>query len=729
MKKLILFLSLFIGFIWASYTFAEDCTSNPKYNNPTYKFGKKDYPLDLIFTIAPSTPPSPAPAFTCDELGSQPFKFIGFGRLSTTDIYRYRNIVVGLRLEGTDNKIYVWKKVGASIKLTFLYTTTLPSGYPDPNNVITNLDFIQLANVDSDNADIELIGYSSSNNTIRIWHVPAPDESEPETINNPTVTNVSIDKHSLKAMIAGNFNDDSVDEIMTIEELASTIRFTIFGWNGTTLQELKKSTLRGPMGGKLNPSSFANTNYFAARIKAIGNSKDVLLGLTSNEYFTWADLVNNDRSTEKVIFCNTQGGGFCPGKKIVFKIDQAFANGLLANYTDNYDTYKRAFERIISVLTSFKNKGYDVYISFIPIFWDDPNPRVSDRKKLNDIIQLLIDKKIKFILDVYSSDANGIGSRTQYDDPRYADQPPGYTRLFDLSHGNSLRAYPGKGEISPMQYPVYPDLSQEWATTLKSIKAKDSGAEKYFAGLRFHEIMWYSIFLRNFLCENCLPDKICKPACAHDLGTRIVPETSYFFEKDILSRYLYFAYLNSMFIYMSDPTWSAPNDGLFSEEMTDYTTKLNELSVAYSNTLFTTYSNNNSFMHKENPLYYLNNWETFFPKKADGTASYTNFGLSNQSWQCGYTTIFSVDNCPNDLLIVWSNNALVKKDASLLQFEPSWYFFKWQDMVNRHNLAPIPYRGNEDFWIHKAGCPTQNLKDIADSLGVINLGAGLPLCQ
>ncbi|MFQ3548593.1 MAG: hypothetical protein SNJ70_02430 [Armatimonadota bacterium] len=174
--------------------------------------------------------------------------------------------------------------------------------------------------------------------------------------------------------------------------------------------------------------------------------------------------------------------------KIVFSLDQGFANGIISQND------KLAAVRVCRALKPLE-EHYDVYLLV--------NPIIEDKEKLNSILDILVGMDMKFIFDVYSSDSCTIGSIGTGVKP------------YDTAYGISI--------------------------SMQELGEYKKKYGKHFAGLRIFETFAF--------CFTVVQVKGNHPEWLHP-DTKL-PEDM-FFQKKIAEQFVKFAKDNDMFVQWSD---------------------------------------------------------------------------------------------------------------------------------------------------------------------------------
>jgi len=285
--------------------------------------------------------------------------------------------------------------------------------------------------------------------------------------------------------------------------------------------------------------------------------------------------------------------------KLIFSVDQGFGNGIVFN-DDQVE-----IGRIINALQPLR-KRYDTYLLL--------NTMVRDQAKFQDILNAFTAGHMPFMLDVYTSDGETLGSSTPQNAP------------YDGAHGVAI-----------------------FFDNLSKYKAKYG---KLFAGIRLMELFSEDFTVRAIKTTN--PEW-------RQPGMKI-PKDS-FFQPRTAEEFIRFAKQNRMFVQFSDWRWIAfaPWD----KPQIKYEAELSTILRKYPGVVTVTYANNEP---NEDSVKRIGYWRKSVEKfVADGAAGY---GLSDQSWLRKNEV-----NCPVSDIIEWAKSAL-EQECRMIEFEPAWYFFR-----------------------------------------------------
>lgn len=320
-----------------------------------------------------------------------------------------------------------------------------------------------------------------------------------------------------------------------------------------------------------------------------------------------------------------------PGNRLtlVFSVEEAFVNSPVQN-RDNV-----GLQRVAQALAKLQNR-YRVYVTLLA--------SQTDQTKLYSALNVFTAAHIPFFIDGWSSDSLA--------PPRPAQNP--VNTPYDRAHGLTRSI---------------PELQQ--------LRNK-YGA--YFAGLRLHEVFAANLSVSLF-----------------HAGIDWYPTKSMYFPQDdffkisTLEAFFEFANRNHMQIIFSDPWWWASgNHDLHNPAVHQ---QQNEADLAHVMHLYPgiaslLYGNNEPVSKKQGALdRRIDSWPSLFPQNALRYAA--GFGLSDQAWLCDRIRVPETQ-CPADKIAEWASRA-VDLGATVLEFEPYWYFFKFpRSDGSNNNFAAYP---------------------------------------
>lgn len=241
------------------------------------------------------------------------------------------------------------------------------------------------------------------------------------------------------------------------------------------------------------------------------------------------------------------------------------------------------------------------------------NPMARDRIRLDRVLDALVAAKMPFMFDVCSSDCMTLGSATAQCNP------------YDASHGLSL--------------------------SVDDLRAYKKRYGKWLAGMRFMEVLAQDFCVRAVRTTN--PE--------WNRTSWKLPKDA-FFQPETVEQYLRFARDSGMFVQWSDWHWF--EFAKWDEPQKEHEAKLHDIFRRFPGIVTVTYANNEP---NSDSIKRLPDWEKCIAGfKADKIAG---LGLSDQSW------LGDDMACPVEDIISWARSAL-DKGCRLIQFEPTWYFFR-----------------------------------------------------
>lgn len=327
-----------------------------------------------------------------------------------------------------------------------------------------------------------------------------------------------------------------------------------------------------------------------------------------------------------------------PKVKLIFHIDCGPGNGV-AIIGD-----KTSVQRICHFLKPLKEK-YDVYVLI--------NPQGKNKENLIKILDHLVVCNMPFVLDILSSDNWSTGSHT-----------PDLFGGYDLYHGISI--------------------SENTAKEYRRIYGK------YFAGMRFHEIL-----SADFSTEaSRIPNDDSWTQWYHD--NYKLPKDA-FFQKEICEPYIKLANNNNMFVFWSDFHWIG--NCSWDTQQQSREDKVIALLKKYPKIITIGYANNEP---NEESAKRLDSWTSIVSGYTKHGAS--GFGLSNQTWMRK-----DYNNTSIDEMISWTKSAL-DADALIIQFEPIWYWFN----MPQYSYVIDDYTRDPKWW--NRGIPKNNYRLLEDFL-------------
>lgn len=331
---------------------------------------------------------------------------------------------------------------------------------------------------------------------------------------------------------------------------------------------------------------------------------------------------------------------------LIFNLDQGMPNGIIENLDLG------GLDRALDTVQSFETK-YKVYALYSPL--------TARTDRLKRVLAATARHRMRFILDVYSSDViaiGNIGTRVRAD------------------------AIPHEGLAISLK-------------ALEQIK-RDPLIGPYFAGIRFHEVAAVDFTVKACLDSKSGPNRV--DWCDHfqrNLRQRNILQPSKirpFFE---------FARRHRMMILWSDWKW---DQGTTAQEE-QLATLL--ASGRYSDLLVLQFANN---LPGEAARTNDSAWQSWLKRYRPAVGHTVHaLGLSDQSWTCA-----NQKSCPSSVIIQWMKRGLEGR-ATIFSFEPSFYYFLLPE--EQH---PVGYP-NAPQWRSTSGKASPALRLLAKELGVERL--------
>lgn len=285
--------------------------------------------------------------------------------------------------------------------------------------------------------------------------------------------------------------------------------------------------------------------------------------------------------------------------RLVFSVDQGFGNGVVVNHD------LAAVGRICDAVKTFTPPFQGILLF---------NPQVADRDALHAALDVVVARDVCFMLEVYTSDCQTLGTTTVQNAP--ADGPHGICLTMDR---------------------------------LAAFKRKYG---RHLVGLRMTEV--FSQDFTNRAVRTTNPEW-------NSSGWKASDDA--FFQADLARPFLRFARDAGMFVQFSDWHWFRFAD--WDEPLKAQEEALRGLLAEFPGVVIVTYANNEP---QDKSVPRLSHWhEAVEPFLAAGAAG---IGLSDQAWLREPEM-----SCPVEEVIAWALQTL-RINSRYLQFEPAWYFFK-----------------------------------------------------
>jgi hypothetical protein len=360
-------------------------------------------------------------------------------------------------------------------------------------------------------------------------------------------------------------------------------------------------------------------------------------------------LARNDKAIAFSPNCRFQPA-VCANKTLVFHLDQGFTDGLQDLARKDRVRAGEALDRVIAALHRAQSQF---------TVWALINPIQEDREATFVVLDKLARAGIPFVLDYYSSDVTNLA----YIKKDWLDYKP---RAFAPLKGLSLDADGPATSPDSLDY-----FSKRYGSK--------------FVGLRQMERLGIDINTKDPNDQPMIADVA--------LAKR---ELS--FDWQVATRAVEWANNSRKLVIWSDPALYDPYECYSNPIAIQTDTKTRDsyiegeakLAARYSN-LIPMYDNNEGL--KRCGVAYgdwiltprnfrLTGWERIPSSIASvkrGSTPLTStkgFGLSVQSWTSDYDPILSAGTLPPEEMVIWTLNAFAK-GASIVEFEPYFYFFAW----------------------------------------------------
>jgi hypothetical protein len=394
-------------------------------------------------------------------------------------------------------------------------------------------------------------------------------------------------------------------------------------------------------------------------------------------------LARNDKAIAFSPNCGTRPA-VCAHKTLIFNLDQGFTDGLQDLARKDRQKAADALKRMIAALHSAQTKF---------TVWALINPIQEDREATLFVLDQLALEGIPFMLEYYSSDVTNLASIKR----DWVDYQP---RAFE----------PLKGVSLDIDGPV---------TSSDSIDFYSRRYGAAFVGLRQMERLGIDINAKDPNGQPLIAD----PA----LAKRVLS-----FDWKVAERSLEWAKKTGKYVLWSDNALYLPYECYLSpsalradaETRDEYLDGEEKFAESYPN-LLPMYANNEGLKRcgvasgswLTTPRNFrLTGWERIPSHIASlkrGSTMLTGpkgFGLSVQSWTTDYDPLLSAGTLPPEEVSIWALDGM-GKGASVIEFEPYFYFFAWPPSPTLPQSLPLA-RG-------------QQLGDPRSALGVLFASLGL----
>ncbi len=394
-------------------------------------------------------------------------------------------------------------------------------------------------------------------------------------------------------------------------------------------------------------------------------------------------LFRNGETVEYVPNCR-EDPKMCENKTLLFNLDQGIDGGLQAIAHADPQTADQMIDRISEFLKS-TGEAYNV--------WALVNPIYEDRTATLAVLDRLAKNGVPFVLDFYSSDITNIA----YVKPGSVSYKP---KTFAALKGVSLAIQGAPGAPDNLDF-----YAQRYG--------------KLFAGVRIFERLGMEI---NASVPGLAP-LVKDEALARQelpLDWRLV--------RDLLD----WSQHNNKYVIWSDPAlyiqyecyWKKEQVNAASAVRDRYVAREGELATAYTNVV-PVYDNNEGVKRcgvaqgdfELTPRNFrLSHWQSIpaqIASKKNGDTALTGrhgFGLSVQSWTADYDPVLNAGTLPDAEIAIWALDGF-RQGASLLEFEPGYYFFAWPANNKLLNSSP----GSKQL---PPGAPLASSKELFKALGI-----------
>lgn len=372
-------------------------------------------------------------------------------------------------------------------------------------------------------------------------------------------------------------------------------------------------------------------------------------------------LARNDKAIAFSPNCRFQPK-VCVNKTLLFNLDQGFSGGLQDLARQDRPRAVEALDRMIAVLHRAQSRF---------TVWALINPIQEDRDATLFILNKLTNADIPFVLDYYSSDVTSLASLKK----DWLDYNP--------------RAYaPLKG------------LSLDVDGSATSPDSLDFYTKRYgrkFVGLRQMERLGIDINAKD---PNGLPM----------IADSVLAKRELSFDWEVATRALEWANGSGKYVIWSDPALYVPYECYLNSAAAQTDLKIRDDYVEGETKLAATYTNlvpmydNNEGLKRCGVSYgdwimtprnfRLVGWERIPSRIAStkrGSAALKGakgFGLSVQSWTSDYDSTVNAGTLPAEEMVTWTLDGFAK-GASIIEFEPYFYWFAWPPSPRLTQSVPL----------------------------------------
>lgn len=530
------------------------------------------------------------------------------------------------------------------------------SGSPIPG---AWLSFLGMMDLDGSGQRNYLIGIQgTSSNWIYIWRVdPMICEHGLSLVADGALKNYQgtpVPVSSMHSVLVGDFDRDGKDELRVLQKGGSWNYVWKIDATNRVISLFSDGNLRNSQGALVSVDSL--TFVDVADLDGY-NTSDIqetsLIAIQSSSWgYRWGLQEN---AVSNFPLCTENN---CAQKSLLFSLDQGFSNGLPRS---NLSTSEAAvaYNRIFGVFRELQSK-YSVYILVNPLVANK-----TDHADFYALLDIIAGQGFKFVIEVYSSDNKTISLRQQ-----------SISNVADVRYG--IGPMVGGAAAAPV---TLQEVQEKYGSSFAGIRIFETAAQEY----------------SEIACKSV-------SACEGYIANYIVDD---FFQESKADPYVAFAKANGKFVLVADHLWG-PWDGSAQATLAKFRASISNLSQRYPETLYTAYSNNESYgSAQRSGLHRIKDWNTYLQFIGN-----KGIALSNQSWMCDRKPGFDHNSCPPEYMVLWTGDALRNKGASLVQFEPFWYLFNWKTGSITNYVQPA------DFQDPNLGKPTPNMCMLSKSLGV-----------
>jgi hypothetical protein len=567
-------------------------------------------------------------------------------RFAESGWQRGRDQGFAVALQRSTSYFYLWIETarGDPLGRNLLCDGHLLKGHGQPLNVDSILSFAvgDLAGKGSN----FLIAVTDGGRSLVVWNLSScSGQGSVKAYSEISTTGTNGVRATIRGdVIAGDFDGRGKDLIQAIDP--ETGEFTQWTLDSRDLILSRHGVL------SVGPNSTAHIHgiKYVATTRLPHDSDNVAYeSATLILHAAGATVVRDGRAVAFSPNCNVQPTA-CADKTLLFNLDQGFSGGLQDLARTDRPLAGEVLKRIIAVLHRAQTRF---------VVWALINPIQEDREATLFVLDELTRAGIPFVLDYYSSDVTSLASIQA----SWLDYKP---RAFAALKGVSLDVNGDAGSSDSLEF-----------------YSRRYGAK--FVGLRQMERLGIDITTKD-------------PNGQPMIADAELAKSELTFDWQIATRALEWANASGRYVLWSDPALYVPyecyrspvarriDDGI----RDDYVAGEMKLAKRYPN-LVPIYNNNEGLkrcgvaygdwmMTPRN--FRLSGWERIpskiaATKRGSGSLSDARgFGLSVQSWTSDYDPILNAATLPPEEIVIWALDGFAK-GASILEFEPYFYFFAW----------------------------------------------------